>query len=212
MPLPRASSTPPTGRGDLMAPAKRILVINGHPDPSSEHLCAALAQAYVRGATAAGYEVATLDVGALDFPLIRSLKDYKSGEVTEDMARAQEAVKHARHLVFVFPIWFGSPPALLKGFFEQLLRYGFSWSSPQAALSSVLTGKSVRLIVTMGMPTPVFRYLLGGHGLAGLEKGLLLVAGAGPVRRTLLGGSEGHTPDRLAKWLAQVEDLGRRGA
>ncbi|MCF8505883.1 MAG: NAD(P)H-dependent oxidoreductase [Caulobacter sp.] len=194
-----------------MASPKRILVINGHPDPASEHLCAALAQAYVRGATAAGFEVATLDVGALDFPLIRSLKDYKSGAVTEDIARAQDAVKHAQHLVFVFPIWFGSPPALLKGFFEQLLRQGFSWSSPQSALSSVLTGKSARLIVTMGMPTSVFRFLLGGHGLAGLEKGLFLVAGVGPVRRTLLGGAHDHAPDRQAKWLALAEDLGRRG-
>lgn len=189
----------------------RILVINGHPDPASEHLCAALAEAYARGAVAAGHEVARLDVGALDFPLIRSLKDYKSGLVTEDIARAQDAVKHAQHLVFVFPVWFGSPPAVLKGFFEQLLRYGASWNAPQGAINSFLTGKSARLIVTMGMPTPVFRFLLGGHGLDGLEKGLFLVTGVSPVRRTLLGGAEDGNPARKARWLAQVEDLGRRG-
>lgn len=195
-----------------MASGKRILVINGHPDPAATHLCAALAEAYVRGARAAGFEVDRLDIGALDFPLIRSLEDYKSGAVTEDMARAQEAVKHAQHLVFVFPIWFGSPPALLKGFFEQLLRYGFSWSSPQAAMSSVLTGKSARLIVTMGMPTPVFSFVLGGHGLAGLEKGLFLVTGVTPVRHTLLGGAQADAPETKARWLALAEDLGRRGA
>lgn len=195
-----------------MASGKRILVINGHPDPAATHLCAALAEAYGRGARAAGFEVSRLDVGALDFPLIRSLEDYKSGTVTEDMARAQEAVKHAQHLVFVFPIWFGSPPALLKGFFEQLLRYGFSWSSPQAAMSSVLTGKSARLIVTMGMPTPVFRFLLGGHGLAGLEKGLFLVTGVNPVRHTLFGDAQADAPQTKARWLALAEDLGRRGA
>ena len=195
-----------------MASGKRILVINGHPDPAATHLCAALAEAYERGAKAAGFEVDRLDVGTLDFPLIRSLEDYKSGTVTEDMARAQEAVKHAQHLVFVFPIWFGSPPALLKGFFEQLLRYGFSWSSPQAAMSSVLTGKSARLIVTMGMPTPVFRFLLGGHGLAALEKGLFLVTGVNPVRHTLFGDAQADAPQTKARWLALAEDLGRRGA
>lgn len=189
----------------------RILVINGHPDPSSEHLCAALAGAYGRGATAGGHEVARLDVGALDFPLIRSMKDYRSGAVTEDMIQAQEAVKHAQHLVFVFPIWFGSPPAVFKGFLEQLLRYGSSWSAPQAALSSLLTGKSARLIVTMGMATPVFQVLLGGHGLDGLTKGLFLVTGVGPVRRTLFGGAATASPERIADWLDQAEDLGRRG-
>lgn len=195
-----------------MTARKRILVINGHPDPAPEHLCAALADAYARGAVAAGHEVARLDVGALDFPLIRSLKDYQSATVTPDMLRAQDAVKHAQHLVLIFPIWFGSPPALLKGFFEQLLRTGYSLSSPQAAMSSVLTGKSARVIVIMGMPTPVFRFVLGGHGLAGLEKGLFLVTGVGPVRRTLLGGALAGAPDRQTKWIALAEDLGRRGA
>lgn len=190
----------------------RILVINGHPDPSPEHLCSALADAYARGAGAADHEVGRLDVGALDFPMIRSLKDYHASPVMPDMEKAQDAVKHAQHLVFVFPIWFGSPPAVLKGFFEQLLRTGYSLSSPQAAMSSILTGKSARLIVTMGMPTPVFQFVLGGHGVAGLEKGLFLVTGVGPVRRTLLGDANADNPARKAEWLARAEALGRRGA
>lgn len=190
----------------------RILVINGHPDPAPKHLCAALADAYAHGAIAAGHEVSRLDVGALDFPLVRSLEDYKSSVIAPDMERAQDLIKHAQHLVFVFPIWFGSPPALLKGFFEQLLRTGYSLSSPQAAMSSILTGKSARLIVPMGMPTPLFRFVLGGHGLAGLEKGLFLVTGVSPVRRTLLGGSVEADPAKRAKWLQQAEALGREGA
>jgi len=190
----------------------RILVINGHPDPAPTHLCAALAEAYAKGATEAGHEVNRLDVGALDFPLVRSLQDYKSSVIAPDIERAQDLIKHAQHLVFVFPIWFGSPPALLKGFFEQLLRTGYSLSSPQAAMSSILTGKSARLIVPMGMPTPLFRYVLGGHGLAGLEKGLFLVTGVSPVRRTLLGGAVEADSARRADWLRTVETLGRRGA
>jgi len=190
---------------------KRILVINGHPDPSPDHLCAALADAYARGAAAAGHEVSRLNVGALDFPLIRSMTDYQSSVSSPDMERAQDSVKHAQHLVFVFPIWFGSLPALLKGFFEQLLRTGYSLSSPQSAMSSILTGKSARLIVTMGMPTPLFRFVLGGHGLGALEKGLFLVTGVTPVRRTLLGGALEANAERRAQWLVEAEDLGRRG-
>lgn len=195
-----------------MALVKRILVVNGHPDPAPEHLCSALADAYQRGAVAAGHEVSRLDVGALDFPMVRSLRDYQGSETPPDIERAQDAVKHAQHLVFVFPIWFGSPPGVLKGFFEQLLRTGYSLSSPQAAMSSILTGKSARLIVTMGMPTPVFRFVLGGHGLAGLEKGLFLVTGVSPVRRTLLGGAQAHDPGQKARWLAEAEALGRGAA
>ncbi len=194
-----------------MTHPKRIVVVNGHPDPAAEHLCAALAEAYARGASAAGHEVVRLDVGALDFPLIRSLKDYQTAVTPPDIVRAQDVVKHAEHLVFVFPIWFGAPPAVLKGFFEQLLRTGYSLSSPQAAMSSLLTGKSARLMVTMGMPGSVFRFLLGGHGVASLEKGLFLVTGVSPVRRTLFGSAQHPKAGKVAQWLSDAEALGRQG-
>ena len=50
----------PDATGGIMA--KRIAVIQGHPDPSPERLCRALAGAYRRGAEEAGHEVRTIDV------------------------------------------------------------------------------------------------------------------------------------------------------
>ena len=191
---------------------KRILVINGHPDAAPAHLCAGLASAYADGATAAGYRVERLEIGALDFPLIRSSRDYHGSPIPADIKIAQETVQRAEHLVIVFPIWFGGPPAFLKAFFEQLLRKGFALSSPQAALMSLLAGKSVRVIVTMGAPLPIFRLLLGGHGVASFVKGLLWATGAGPVRQTLFGRAHLEDPVRKARWLAEVKALGARAA
>lgn len=193
------------------ADAMRILVINGHPDPDKAHLCAALAEAYAKGALEAGHQVDRLDVGALDFPMIRSLKDYQGPGVTPDIRRAQDLAEAADHLAVVFPIWFGSPPGLLKGFFEQVLRKGYALSTPQAAMSSVLSGKTARLIVTMGAPAPVFSLLLGGHGVQALVKGLLWITGVGPVRQTLLGGAHLNRPAQKQRWLARAEALGRQG-
>ncbi|MFZ5668523.1 MAG: NAD(P)H-dependent oxidoreductase [Pseudomonadota bacterium] len=192
--------------------ARRILVINGHPDPSPEHLCAALASAYERGARAAGHDVSRLDVGALAFPLIRSMRDYQVSPMPPDVEKAQEAILAADHLVMIFPIWFGSPPAVFKGFLEQALRRGFALSSPQSAMESVLSGHSARLIVTMGMPLPIYRWVLGGHGLSALERGLFWLTGVGPVRRTLFGGAAKVEPATAARWLAAVERLGARGS
>jgi putative NADPH-quinone reductase len=188
----------------------KILVINGHPDPAPTHLCAALADAYARGAEAAGHEVTRLSVGALKFEMIRSLKDYQSAERSDDMDAARDLVRAAQHLVFVFPIWFGSPPGLLKGFFEQLMRYGYTLSSPQAVMDSLLSGKSARLIVTMGAPLPLYRLVLGGHGLSGLTRGLLWATGVKPIRQTLLGGAHEADAAKAARWVAEAEALGRR--
>lgn len=193
------------------AGASRILVINGHPDPASERLCGALAAAYARGARAAGRQVETLDVGTLEFPLVRSMRDYQTSPVPPDIAAAQDAIARAEHLVIVFPIWFGGLPAMLKGFFEQLMRKGFALSSPRSPMLSLLSGKSAHLVVTMGLPAPIFRLVLGGHGLRALERGLFWVTDVRPRRRTILGGAVNPPPGRVDAWLKQLEALGRAG-
>jgi len=47
--------------------AKRILVINGHPDPRPERFCAGLADAYATAAVAAGHDVRRIALGKLKF-------------------------------------------------------------------------------------------------------------------------------------------------
>ena len=190
----------------------RIVVINGHPDPAPGHLCAALSEAYAGAARGAGHEVQRVDVGALNFPFVRSMDDYRISPTPSDLEPAQAAIRAADHLVLVFPIWFGSMPAYFKGFLEQIQRYGFALSSPQAATQGPLTGKSVRLIVTMGMPVGMFEWVLGAHGLKSLERGMLWVSGAGPIRHTLFGSSVDVQPERASEWLKMVADLGARGA
>ena len=104
---------------------KRILVILGHP--AQDSLCGALAQAYVKGAEAAGHEVRSLALGSLRFdPILR--EGYNCIQPLEpDLLAAQEAITWAQHLVFVYPIWWGSIPALLKGFFDRVLLPGFAF-------------------------------------------------------------------------------------
>src|SRR3546814_9849412 len=58
----------------------------------------------------------------------------------------------ADHLVILYPLWLGDVPALLKGFLEQILRPGFAIDEGSTGMSAkLLTGRSARIIVTMGM-------------------------------------------------------------
>jgi len=54
---------------------RRILIVQGHPDPAGGHFCHALADAYAAGATAGGHEVERLEVARLEFPLLRTKED-----------------------------------------------------------------------------------------------------------------------------------------
>lgn len=188
----------------------RILVLNGHPDPSPSRFAAALAAAYVLGAHQAGRQVRRLDVGALEFPLIRSQDAFLHDLPPSDIAEMQAAIRWADHLVIIFPLWLGAMPAVLKGCFEQVFRYGFAIDPPGQPFKRRLGGRSARVIVTMGMPRPIFRWVFGAAGLTSLERGLLWMAGVRPIRHLILGGVEG-APRRREAWLSDVHRLGQEG-
>ena len=61
--------------------ARRILIIQGHPDPDARHLCHALEDAYAAGAIDAGHAVRRVNVAKLDFPILRSQADWDHGPV-----------------------------------------------------------------------------------------------------------------------------------
>lgn len=186
---------------------KRILIINGHPDPAPERLCSALADAYGKGARDGGHFVQRLDVGALDFPLITSADTFTGNTTSKVIEDAQQAILWADHVVIIFPLWLGGPPAQLKAFFEQTFRYGFALSAPGQKMQGLLKGRSARMIVTMGMPAVIFRWVFGAHGVRAVERGILWISGFRPIRSQFIGGVGG--PQDLKLWIRRIESLGR---
>lgn len=193
--------------------SKRILVIQGHPDPAGGHFGHALALAYSRGAQEAGHVVHTLAVAQLDFPLLRSQAEWEHGPLPAALKPAQDEVAWAQHLVLFFPLWLGDMPALLKGFLEQVARPNFAFksdgSNPFAAKG--LTGRSARVVVTMGMPAAVYRWFYRAHSVRSLERNILGFVGIAPVHETLVGSVEGQTPAQRNAWLARLHGLGAAG-
>lgn len=59
--------------------SRRITIIQGHPDPSDQRFGHALAEAYAQGAKEADHEVRLIQVAKINFPLLRSQEDRKSG-------------------------------------------------------------------------------------------------------------------------------------
>lgn len=187
---------------------KNILVLNGHPDPRPERLCAALANAYVRGAEAAGHAVRRIDVGAAHFALIRSTAEFVDAEAAPDIQHAQDDLRWADHLVILHPLWLGGTPAVFKGFLEQVFRYGVALTPPGGPQRGLLRGKSARVVVTMGMPASIFRWIFGAHGLKSLEKGVLWISGFKPIRHVIIGDVEGANPRARQRWLQAMARYG----
>lgn len=192
---------------------ERIALIQAHPDPAGGHLCHALAQAYADGARWAGREVRVIDVAQLDFPLLRSQKDWQEGEVPASLRPAQETLRWADHLVFFFPLWLGDMPALLKGFLEQIARRGFAFEAVEGNPlgRKLLTGRSARVVVTMGMPAQVYRWYFRAHSVRSLERNILGFVGIGPIHETLIGGVDGLGAAGVRRWLDEMAERGAAG-
>jgi putative NADPH-quinone reductase len=191
---------------------KNILIIQGHPDVSHDHLCHALAAAYEKGARESGYEVKTICIANIDFPLLRTNEDFYRTDPVPVIRQCQQDIRWANHLVIFYPLWMGSMPALLKAFFEQVFRPGFAMEPVDGGRKWVqlLKGKSAHIIVTMGMPALIYRWYYGAHGLKCLERNILKFTGVGPIKESLIGMVEESQAHRVS-WLEKMFIYGKKG-
>jgi putative NADPH-quinone reductase len=193
---------------------RKICIIQAHPDPSPERLCRALADAYAEGAKTGGHLVTRIDLATVDFPLLRSKEEFEHGGIPPSLVPAQKAILDAEHVVIVFPIWLGTMPALLKGFLEQVMRPGIAFSNTEtegALPKTLLSGRSARLIMTIGMPAFFYKYYYLAHGLRGLRRNILSFVGFKPIKQSLFGMVEGVSNDTRQNWLEEMQQLGMKG-
>lgn len=190
----------------------KIVLIEGHPDAVLPHLCGALADAYEEGAKSAGHEVRRIRVAKIEFPLLRTQLDWEYGQVPAGLVPAQEAIARAQHLVLFFPLWLGDMPALMKGFLEQVARPGFAFQAEgrNPFAHKGLTGRSARIVVTMGMPAMVYRWYFRAHSVKALERNVLGFVGIAPVNETLIGLVDRLGEEGVRKWQDNLRRLGSR--
>lgn len=188
----------------------KILVVLGHPRGDS--LCAAMAKAYADAAQAAGAEVHRLDLAELQFePILR--KGFGS-TLEPDLERAQAELSWAEHVVWIYPIWWGNLPALLKGFCDRVFLPGFAFRylEGKALPQKLLSGRTSRLLVTLDSPPWYYRWLIGAPAERALAKATLEFCGISVRGRSYFGPVRSSDAAKRASWLAKAQDLGRSDA
>jgi NAD(P)H dehydrogenase (quinone) len=187
----------------------KIVIFVGNPLRGS--YSEALAQAYLRGAQGGGHEAKMFVLASMTFdPILH--EGYRRAQPLEaDLAVARNAFRACDHAVFIFPLWCGDMPALMKGFFERVLQPDLLAIQAGGSKASwkVFKGKSARVIMTMGMPGWFYRWYFGAHALKLLKRNILEFIGIKPVRSTIYGMIEAAGVEKRTAWLHDVELLGR---
>jgi putative NADPH-quinone reductase len=190
---------------------KRILIVDGHPDPDRSRFVHALAERYAEGAAAACHHVRRIEIAMMGIDPLTSRRAWEEGAAPPAIAAAQEDILWAEHIVLLYPLWLGDVPALLKAFFEQVMRPGFAFRYREGGLpEKKLKGRSAHIVVTMGMPALLYRTFYGAHSLKSLERNILKFVGIAPVRRSVIGNVEGDD-DIRDYWLQRMNESGRAG-
>ncbi|MCL2331498.1 MAG: NAD(P)H-dependent oxidoreductase [Proteobacteria bacterium] len=190
---------------------KNILVINGHPDDKS--LCHALAGSYQSGAAGAA-TCAVLHLCDLKFDPILRFGYREKMPLEPDLIRAQEMIRAADHIVFVYPSWWGTYPALLKGFLDRMWLPGFAFKfrPGKPFPEQFLRGKTGRVIVTMNTPIWFYRLVYRMPGVRGIRDCVMKFCGISPVQTTILSPIENKSPEYYQKLLAEIKSIGARDA
>ena len=189
---------------------KKILIINGHPD--KESLCFALAESYKKGAGLTGADCKLINLVDLDFNPILTFGYRKVSELEPDLLQAQKDILDADHLVFVYPNWWGTYPALLKGFIDRVFlpNFAFKYRENSPLWDGLLKGKSARLIVTMDTPKWYYWLIFRSPGHNSMKKGILGFCGINPIKITSFAPVKSSDNAKRKQWIAEVEKLGER--
>lgn len=184
--------------------SKNIAVILGHPDSAS--FCGTLAETYAKAAKEAGHSVRFFKLGEMAFDPTLHHGYNKRQELEPDLKELQEAITWAKHLVFVYPIWWGSIPALLKGMFDRVFLpgYAFKYRKNSSFWDRLLAGRSAHVISTMDTPPWYYRFIYSMPGHHQMKKTILEFCGIKPVKITSFGPVRFATEEKRSKWIEQV--------
>jgi putative NADPH-quinone reductase len=183
---------------------KRIVVLNGHPDPRPERFCSAICDAYLRGAKEFNFDARYLAVAELGPPLSGFVPARNESGLSDAMIFAANEIRWANWLVIAFPLWLNGPPPSLQAIFHAYSQHLKRIGTPSGTLTP---SKDAHVIVTMSMPALLF----GGRERSSRNPLNLSLSGVEPRRTTLIGGVETLPRGRRAEWLSDINKLGGRG-
>lgn len=138
--------------------------------PARKSLNAAIAEAYREAVERLGHEVLVRDLYAMRFdPCLKAaeIPGPKAPKFRDDVLRERERLADVDVFAFVYPIWFNTPPAILKGYVDRVFGMGFGFGPGFGGTEPKLTGRQLISFSTSGSPD---HWMRDTHALSGLTQ------------------------------------------
>jgi NAD(P)H dehydrogenase (quinone) len=187
-----------------MAHPMNIYLLLAHPDTNSFN--GALADAYESRAREMGHEVRRQNLGELTFDLVLWKGKNTTQELEPDLKQAQENIAWCERWVIFYPVWWGSVPALFKGFIDRVLQpeFAFRYHDKDPLWDKLLKGRSAQVFVTSDAPKIWIALLYRNSDIHALKHATLEFCGISPVKVTRFCVILSSDKKRRTAWIDQV--------
>lgn len=182
--------------------------------PHRRSYSAALLAAVIRGLHAKGHNIDLIDLHADGFNPVTSAADlaaWRQKQTNDPLAADyQRRLIAADHLIFIFPIWWESMPALTKGFIDKVFVKGVLFEEPKKGrpfVSLLPQLKGVSLLTVMSTPNLVYKWIFGNPITKILFRGTFRKIGIRNLKWHNFTGMEDHSLAQRQRYLVKTERL-----
>lgn len=194
----------------------RTLIVYNHPREGS--FCSAVREAVENGLKTGNHEYKVIDLDRDGFDPVMREKDLKAfvtaGRIGEDgleevdplVLRYMKMMRWAEQIVMIFPIWWMTTPAMIKGFIDKVIFPGIVYKMEGGKLVSKLSSlKQVTIITTMNTPSEVYHDIFGNSLEGSLIKGTFNQIGIHDIRWISLNMVKQAGDEKRWVWLDEIE-------
>lgn len=144
-----------------MSESRHILAVFCHPHRDS--YSGAILDQFIAGAESVGHDVEVADLYREGFDPIMSMRDLEEFDgvpMPPEIIAEQKRVEDSDALCLVFPLWWWSMPAMLKGWLDRVWSAGWAYTMKHDPEGSLLDPRPCTMLV----PAGASREMMGWHG------------------------------------------------
>jgi len=130
------------------------LIVVAHPAENSFTM--GLTRSYAAELEKLGHSQRTFDLYRQGFNPVLAAQELAADQlVSVDVKEAQDDIRAADVLTVIYPLWWLSMPAMMKGYIDRVFARGFAYEATNGIVRGLLSGKKAVLITISGAPLPL---------------------------------------------------------
>lgn len=152
----------------------KTLIIYAHP--RTKGFCSAILDKVISCLDESKIKFEFIDLYKIDYdPKLKAEEHYTSGgkKISEQNVLFQKKISSVDKMIIIYPIWWNSPPSILKGFFDRVLTPGFAYRFKGKIPIKLLKNKKAVVFITHGSPNFYTTLILRDRGAKVVTKDIL---------------------------------------